>query len=162
MIFVVALIGLGVGCSFITIGLSNVNFLSDVEKSSNFIKEEKLLSMSDNLVIDVRNLDDINYIESDISDVRVEIWHSKFYDIDIRDYHNDNKHLIHWGSNYSNCLNVLRSYVKDINNLEFIDYTKIKVNIYASKNNISKLQENLNNYEELEYENEWLEKYASL
>lgn len=162
LIFVVSLIIFGVGCSFITIGSTNINYLSDVSKSSNYVREEKIIKMTDSLMIDVRYLDDVNYIESDISDVKIEVWYSKFYDIDIKDYQSDNKYLIHWNSNDGYIFKLFRTYVSDINNLEFVDYSKIKVNIYASKDNISKLQENLHNYEMVKYESQWEERYDNL
>jgi len=138
--FIVALLIFGSGCGLFFIGFTNFNIKTDYNT-----KEEKVITMRDDLVITDSFMGQINYFESDNSDIKIIIEHSKYYDVHIVEYNidNQNKYVINFDiiSNYE-IMDITRKQISDINNKEYINYNNYKINIYTTKENIEKLKNN--------------------
>ena len=133
----------GIGIGLFTMSLSNLNIVEDYT-NQNFVTDTFTYPMNNDYIFrDYYYRDNFNYIEKDIPNIEVEVIHSKFYESKILNNDPvDNYHFIHL--TYKNDdHNLYKAIIKDINNNKYIDYSNFKVNIYASKENISILKNNL-------------------
>lgn len=151
--FVISLFLIGIGSGFISIGVTQFNYVNDVNHNS-FIEEEKIIKMTNNLFFeDYYGM--IDYVESDNEDIKIVYKHSKYCDV-ILD--TDGEYYYFYPSCDSNFMEIIRAMINDINNKEIINYAKNKVIIYTSKENILKMNENRakyfdNRYAEIEENN---------
>lgn len=135
--FIISLILVGVGSSFIVIGSLSFNY-NDYDESN--IKTEYIeIDMKDNLNIDYHN---IEYIESSNNNIKIEYQISKYCDIN---YSYFNSNSIHFWANYKNPFNVSKELIKDLNNKKIYSLDcDFKIDkIYTNKENINKLKSNL-------------------
>lgn len=145
LILVISLILIGVGIGFITIGITPFNYIDDID-SKYYIEDVQTLQMRDDLIIDDIYFGSVEYIESDSNDVKIVCKHSKYYEFEINNLYKENIIYIHFYENRSNLMDQLRASIDNINNKQIVDYSKSKVYVYASKDNIEKLQKNWENY----------------
>lgn len=144
--FVISLFLIGVGTGLISIGITQFNYVNNVNHDS-FIEDEELIKMTDNLFFD-DYYGMIEYVESDIKDIKIVYKHSKYCDV-ILD--TDSEYYYFYPSCDSNFMEIIRTIIDDINNKKIINYEKNKVVIYTSKENILKMEENRINYFENRY-----------
>ena len=161
--FVISLFLVGIGIGFISIGITNFNFINDVNHES-YIEDEMTLSMKDNLFFeDYYGM--IEYIESNNKDLKIIYKHSKYCDVVLSEY--DYDYYYFYPSCNPNFFELIRNVIDDINNKKFINYEKNKVYIYTSKENIQKIKDNrkaylINREEEINEHNELTNKIAEL
>lgn len=135
-ILISSLIVLGFGIGFIIIGVLNFNYINNTNNKY-FIKNEKVYEMKDNLIIDTYY--NIEYIENDNNDIKIVYEHTKYYNVEF----NLNYKYTSYGTktNYEditihsyqiddNIINNIRSYIKDINDNNIVNYSKLKIYIY--------------------------------
>ena len=139
--FISSIVFFGIGVGISVLGIINFNYIDDI-KNDVYIESEQIIPMQDNLII--HGLFDIEYIEENRSDIKVVYKHTEFFDPDIHNYDN-NVYLDTIISN-NNYLGFYRNVIKDINNKKIINYSKSKIYVYTSKENIDKLNNNWNNY----------------
>ena len=143
LMFILSLITLGIGCGLCAITVPNFDVKTDYS-----IKEENRYSMNNQLVIESSY--HINYIENSSNDLIIKTYHSKYYKTNIKN--DNNTILIHNTPNYKGT-ELFKTTKQDINNKHFIDYSDYKIEVYTSKENIKKLQDNYKKrYEENIYE----------
>lgn len=146
--FICSLIFIGVGFALITLGITKIEYINDIDNSDYYITTEEVIDMNKSLVFtDYYNMIDINYIASNNSNIKIEYKHSKYYDLVLNQDKENNFNVI----SISNSLNaddlkLVKAYVNDLKNLKVIDYNQTEVNIYTTQENIDKLKENLSNY----------------
>ncbi|MEE3343400.1 MAG: helix-turn-helix domain-containing protein [Bacilli bacterium] len=141
--FIISLIVFGIGCGLIFIGSLDFNIVE--EKAIQKI-ETKEHEMNDSLVISTGNGLDINYVESNINNVKIEYSINKYCSVD-EHISSDNKYITAWGV-CKNPLKVMKKSLKGINDKKIILISSDieKVTVYANRNNIDKLKTNIDNY----------------
>lgn len=149
--FVSSLIIIGIGIALLTLGLSKIEYVNDLNNTNYYEVTTTKMKMSNDLIITGYN---VNYIESDDKDLKVEFKHSKYYDVTLKNYNGI------YSVNYSinndyNLYGITKTIIDDIKNLKFIDYSNVEVNIYTNKENIEILEHNLSNYYKNNIENEY-------
>ena len=142
--FIVSLILFGVGVGIGTIGFTSFDYINDMNHEV-YLKEEIIIPMQENLVIESHNGNMIEYIEEDRNDIRIVSKHTKNYKLKYDKEYTDYLWL-HFENNDSNILELLREILQDINHKKIINYSKCKIYIYTSKNNIEKLNRNQVSY----------------
>lgn len=149
--FISSTVFFGFGLGFIAISITNFNYIDDIDNKIYF-ETEKIISMRDDLII--HDLSDIEFIEENRSDIKVIYKHTDFFELNIDDY-NNNYYLsiTNSGNNY---FKFARNVIKDISNKKIINYSKYKIYVYTSKENIDKLNNNWNNYiRQIEEDNDY-------
>ena len=141
--FIISLITFGLSCGLLGVSILDFNV---VKHFDGMLKSEKLeFEMTDNLFFESFVADDnITYIEKDIDNIIVDSSVYKIYDIE---YYESNN-IIHLYSSIGNPMVVIRDFIDKLNNKEILDINSDiqKLTIYASKENIQKLQANENNF----------------
>ena len=141
--FLASTILCGVGIGLSVIGFTNFDYIDDIDNKV-YLENEYIVPMQDNLII--HDHFDSEFIEEDRSDIKIIYKHTKYFTLDIYDFEN-NIYLYHINAD-SNFLETTRQSIKDINDKKIINYSKSKIYIYASKENIEKLKNNWNQYME--------------
>ena len=141
--FIVSLIGIGIGSGFMVLGLSQFNYVKDFKHSS-FIKDTHEIEMNDKLVINNWYGYKVNYIESNQENIKIEIIHNDFYDFYLEK--DNNVYSIYYYQDDTLIMNLVRTIIKDINNKNIINYSNFEINIYASKDNIEIIKNNNDKY----------------
>ncbi len=134
-----SLISLGIFIGFILIGSMNFNVVSTNEFKTGTFEYQ----MKDNLFFSTYL--DINYIESDIDNVKLEYEVLNLCDAEDSKYYENGIHI------YASCSNMPRLIKEVINNLNNKKIIQINdeirnIKVYASKENIEKLKNNSLNY----------------
>lgn len=141
---IVSLIAIGIGSGLLLIGISEF----DVDKQSvDTVKEEYIFEMKDNLMI-ARHYNyyyNVEYVEEDREDVRVEVEHSKYY---VSNFDEEGGFIYIY--NYvpdAEVMNMIRVFIKDFNNKKIVNYdSEQSVKVYASKENIEVMKDNRKKY----------------
>lgn len=147
--FIISLIIFGISLGFIFIGSLNFNVAEDKDM---FITKTKEFPMKEDLFFNTYY--EINYVESDISNVKMEYKTNKLCQSNIT---SDDKHGINVWGYCSNPTKLARTFIKNINHkkLIYIDNEIKDVVVYASKENIDIIKNNKIKYDEdnKQYEN---------
>ena len=166
--FIISLITFGIGCGLTFIGTLSFDISYDSEYMLKPVTRE--YEMKEDLTI-LNNYGEIEYIETDNNNVKIEYQINKYCEIDVNNYNNT---ISSW-SYCENPMEIAKEYIKNINNKKIIpiNSTIEKMTVYTNKTNIETLKNNLkkhmndsekteriNTYEEqineLEIENEEL------
>lgn len=143
--FLTSLLLCGIGVGMIIIGISEFNYIDDVNNNA-YLESEILIPMNKNLIINnFFNVDEIEWIEDERDDIKISYKHTKYYELDYY-YQSDNIVYFHFELANNNVFEITRANIDAINNKKIIDYSKTKVYIYASKDTINKLKTNYDNY----------------
>lgn len=152
--FILSLVLLGIGGGITMIGLTEFDYIDDINNEI-YLKDEIIISMQNDLMIYSHYDDMIEYIEEDRSDIKIVYKHTNQYDLS---YLNDfeNYLYLNYKTVNDNVFKTVREQIKDINQKKIINYSKFKVYICTSKENIDKLKNNRNNYlKELNEKNDY-------
>ena len=144
IIFISSIALLGIGCGLTFNGSLKFNYINDDSIYKVHTTEHK---MTDNLMVYNNFYGAIKYVESDIKNVKIEYKISKY--CDLSENIDKNSHGIMAYVDCGTSPNVLKSYLKELNDKRIIRITnEIKdITVYASKDNIKKLKNNFNKYE---------------
>lgn len=144
--FIISLLFVGLGSGMIMFEFSNFDYLTIDELSSNLLKEEEFnVEMSDSLILhDSLNYYDIVYKEENRNDLKIKAKHSDFISMD---YEKDGN-IVFFSSELKeqNVFKIFRNIVKYINEEKIVDYSKVNITVYTSKENIEKLKQNNINF----------------
>jgi len=140
IIFIISLILIGIGTGITIISIKDFNIV-DTSNTKYFIKDEYNYQMTDNLFI--HDSPKINYIESNNNDIKIEVLHSKYNEIKIN--YNNNSLTINNYIDY-NYMDIIRNTIDTFNDKKIVDYNDITINIYTTKDNIEKLNQNKEKY----------------
>lgn len=151
-LLVSSLVVIGIGLGLLFIGISKFSFINDLNSSS-YISYEEEITMTDNMYIENYHYN-IEYVESNIDNIKIVSRHSVIYDVDVVEY-GDGEIFIHYDAKNDDYLKLFDVFKNDINNRQIVDYGKGKIYVYASKANIDLLKANLNKHynDELNYQN---------
>ena len=139
--FITSLLVCGVGVGITLIGLTNFNYIDDINNEI-YLQDELIIPMENDLKIyNITYYDNehIEYIE-EIKDIKIIYKHTKDYKLEKEKYLN-NIYLRIINTN-NNIPSITKKILTDINNKKIINYTKAKIYIYTSKENIEKLISN--------------------
>lgn len=135
--FVAALIVGGISIGMMVIGSTKFNIVKD-GNLSNEIEKVFEVPMTENLIIEhYRN---IEYIESDLTNVRIVVKHSKIYDVKMIQ-EGDLVDLL-FMEDKTKIMEVIRDTIDDMNRREIRNYYEPVIQVYASKENIEKMKQN--------------------
>ena len=134
--FIISLVLVGISIGLIPIGISKFNYIENPESN---IEDVYNLEMTDNLSINCWN-DNVEYIETDINEVRIVVKHSKYYKSKITN--RGEAIYVHYSTEDSKVMENIRDNIKDINNKEIKNYYNSTIYVYASKENIEKIKQN--------------------
>ena len=132
--FLISLITMGIGCGLFTIGLKDINFITEVD-DVNIIKEDYTIDMQNNLEI-INNCCRIEYVEVDRNDILIEVVTNKYNDVEVSLKNN----VLTFETDYRDFMNQLKMVIDDVNNKRVLDYSNMEITIYTSKENIDKLK----------------------
>lgn len=140
--FITSLLVCGIGVGITLIGLTNFNYIDDINNEI-YLQDELIIPMENDLKIyniTYYNNEHIEYIEEDIKDIKIIYKHTKDYKLEKEKYLN-NIYLRIINTN-NNIPSITKEILTDINNKKIINYSKNKIYIYTSKENIEKLISN--------------------
>lgn len=142
-IFIISLIFMGIGIGFISTGITSFDYIADID-SNYFIKEEIIMEMDEGLFIE-NYYGQVEFIESNDENLRLVYKHSPNFELEMVNIDNNGVYF-YSEVKENNIMNLIRCYIKDINNKIIVDYSKYKIYIYTTKENIEILENNRNNY----------------
>ncbi|MBE6148578.1 MAG: helix-turn-helix domain-containing protein [Firmicutes bacterium] len=155
IIFALSVIFLGIGSGILAIGLTNLSYVEKLD-SDEIIKTTIELEMTEDLVLDlIYYNNNVEYIESKNENILIEIYHSKYIDVDTYSYNYNYIGMTSYLNDYR-VFDIIKAYVKDLNNYEIKDRKHTITKVYGTKENLEKLKENLKVQNDLEmyYQNE--------
>lgn len=157
--FIVSLVVLGIGCGLIFMGSLDFNIVEEKAILKTVTYEH---DMKDDLVITTGINKDIEYVESNINNIKIDYSINKYCTVD-EHISNDKKYITSWGV-CKNPMKVMKRSIKGINDKKIILISSDieKVVVYANKANIDKLKKNRDNYyQERKVEDNRIEYYEN-
>ena len=134
--FLISVICFGVGIGLLTMSIKNFNYINDIN-NENYIHEISRYEMKDDLTFYTRYIN-VDYIEQDRTDVKLEIIKTKYNGIKMTKSGN----TIYFNYDGPVPFELINGVINDINNYNIVDQDNVGIIIYASKDNIDKLQAN--------------------
>lgn len=152
--FILSLVLLGIGGGMTMIGLTEFDYIDDINNEA-YLENEIIIPMQDDLVIQSYFDNMMEYQIDDRSDIKIVYKHTNQYDLSsINDF--ENYLYLDYKTVNGDIFKIIRDQIKDINQKKIINYSKFKVYICTSKENIDKLKNNRNNYlKELNEKNDY-------
>ena len=155
--FVLSVIAFGVGCGLTAIGLLDFEYVNN-GFSTNIVTKEH--DMKENLVLLYPySYDDFEFVETDISNVKIE------YELSEGCYINEYENQISYKtSDYSeyvidsyfrcdNPVKIVKQFISNFNDKKITPfYPVVNVKVYASKSNIEKIKSNNIKHHRLDYD----------
>lgn len=144
--FIISLIVFGIGCGLIFIGSLNFDILVNNTKMLKIQTTEQ--EMKDGLFVSSYNDLEINYVEENINNIKIEYTINKLCDVEEHFNINDNS-IVSLG-NCKNPIKVTKEFLKNVNDKKIISVNNNieKITIYTNKTNIEKLKSNSKNFYE--------------
>lgn len=142
--FILSLVLIGAGIGLVSIGTLNLDYVG--EDNSQLKTDYIEFEMNDDLFFDLYYyLDNVEYVESNINNVKVEYQINNLCDVD---YHNDEDGGVHLWSECTDLIKVINKIIDEINDKKIVSVnSEIKsLKFYASKDNIEKLKSNREEY----------------
>ena len=139
--FIISLITLGIGCGLIFIGTLSFDISYDSEYMLKTVTKE--YDMKEDLII-TNNYGEIEYIETEDKNIKIDYQINKYCDIYDNNYNNN---IVVW-PDCENPINIAKEYIKNINDKRIIpiNNTIEKMTVYTNKSNIETLKNNWNNH----------------
>lgn len=154
--FIISIIIMGFGSGLTVIGFTEFDYVDDINNQV-YKEDELIIPMQEDLIIyDLYyyHNNSIIYVEEDREDIRISYKHTDYYNLSYEKY-NSNQLELYITNTDSNILKTARDWLKDINDKKIINYGKVRLYLYASKDNLEKLKQNTSEYfeERREYSN---------
>ena len=139
--FIISLITFGIGCGLTFIGTLSFNVTYDNEYMLKTVTKE--YDMKENLII-TNNYGEIEFIESEDKNIKIEYQRNKYCEIDDNNYNNN---IVAW-TRCENPINIAKEYIKNLNDKKIIPINSNieKMTVYTNKSNIEILKNNINNH----------------
>lgn len=143
---IISLIVLGISIGLIFIGSLKFDYISYDEDSDELVNKTIDAVMEDNTSIEYFD-NDIEYIEENISNIRIDVKTNKLVSTTYRISHDGTVYLYTYTSNYKNVFDYV---IKNLNNYKVVEFDSsiYEIKVYASKSNIEKLKNNSKNKKE--------------
>lgn len=136
--FVAALIVGGISIGMMVIGSTKFNIVKDANLN-NDLEEVFEVPMTENLVIEYYR--DMEYIESDLANVKIVVKHSKLHDVKI--IQESETVDLCFMEDDTKIMEIIRDVIDDINHKEIRNYDGPIIQVYTSKENIEKIKQNI-------------------
>ncbi len=138
--FIISLITFGIGCGLTFVGTLSFNIIYDNEHMLKTVTRE--YDMKEDLII-TNNYGEIEYIETDDKNIKIEYQINKYCEIDDNSYNN---YITAW-TYCENPIEIAKEYIKNINDKKIIPINSSieKMTVYTNKTNIETLKNNWNN-----------------
>ena len=144
ILLITSLILAGISIGMILIGATQFNI---IEENNLEAEDTYNIEMTDNLLIG-NPKKDIEYIENDSDKVKIVVNYAKHYKTTLLN-RNETIYIFTQTDN-NNFIDMIRDFIKDINNKEIKNYNyNNKITVYSSKSNIEKMKKN----RQLQFEN---------
>lgn len=142
--FIISLIVFGIGCGLIFIG--SLSFEVSEDNSKMLKMQTTEYEMQDGLFVNSYNDLEINYVEENINNLKIEYTINKLCDVE-EHFNTDDNNIVAWG-NCKNPIKITREFIKNINDKKIIPINSNieKITVYANKTNIEKLKNNSKNF----------------
>ena len=152
--FISSLIILGVGCGMVFVGATSFDVIESDETS--LTKVTKEYNMNDKLLMYPHSDYEIEYVEADNSNIKVEYSICKYCEIQDHYRKNHDYTMIMAWSYCNNPTKLVREFIKNTNEKKIVSINNEieKITIYTNQNNMNTLKNNLNHLEEIEIEEE--------
>ena len=146
--FLSSLVTLGIGIAFIVFGVSNIDYIDNIENEKYYTLEYKTLEMSEDLIFESYWYGGIEYIPSENEDIKIEIRHSNYVDWDLVETEESTNRYVIQSSLKDDIseMDMYRVALNDIKDLKIVNYGICKVKVYTTEENIEKLRANYQNY----------------
>lgn len=139
--FLISLVLFGSGIGIISIDILNFDYIDNIN-DINYCEEFEIITMEEDMLFeDYYGV--IEYVEENRNDIKIVYKHSKYYDI-IRN--NEGKITYFYHTINIDNLEFFKVFLNDFNDSKLIDYSRYKIIIYTSKENILKLKQNKQDY----------------
>ncbi|MBR6689652.1 MAG: helix-turn-helix domain-containing protein [Clostridia bacterium] len=149
VLFLVSLIITGISIGLILIGFADFEVIENNDNTFT-MSDEYVYKMKEDFAFNTYNCA-YRYIETDIKDVKIVVNYTKYAKCYVHDLNHGIE--IYCGSDELKTIDLIKQIIKDINNKQIKDYPYVaEVHIYASKENIEKIQENNDKRISNEYE----------
>jgi len=145
--FILSLVVLGAGCGMIFIGTTSFDVLETNETVLQTVTKE--YEMKENTIITSHGNYNINYVESDNDNIRIEYELNKYCEVvDSTDIIESDNMISAW-SRCKNPMKIYRELLKNVNDKKIIPMTAEieKMTVYTNKKNIDKLNKKFKEYQ---------------
>ena len=142
--FIISLITFGIGCGFIFIGSLSFDILEHDDSMLQTVSKE--YEMKDDLVIYSHRDYDIEYVESDNDNIRVEYTLNKYCKLD-EHYNHDRDNAIRSDVYCDNPIKLGKEFINNVNHKKIVPLSSDieKIVVYTNSSNINRLKENWEN-----------------
>lgn len=139
--FIVSLIVLGLSIGLIFLGSLKFDYLTYDKNNDELVSNTINIVMKDNTSIGYF-YNDIEYIEENIDNIRVEVKTNKFVSATYNITDDGSVHIYTYNPNFKNLFDYV---IKNLNNYKVVEFDSsiYEIKVYASKSNIEKLKNNL-------------------
>ena len=146
--FLISLVMIGIGIAFIFFGVSNVDYIDNVENGEYYVSDYETIEMNEDLVLEHYWYSGVEYVPSENEDLKIEYRHSNYYDMKLVEAEDvGNRYVINRSlKDDVSEMDMYRAVLNDIKDLKIVDYGQSKVVVYTTEENIEKLRSNLQNY----------------
>lgn len=157
--FIIALLCSAIGIGMFVISLKDFNYIESANTEEQTVIE---IDSNDKMFLDSDYK--INYVESNNTNIKIVCDHSKYTTCKINNYDGEDRYNIYSYENDANFMDLIRRSIKNINDKKIIDYYKMKITVYTTKENIERIKSNKKNHIETidNYENRLIELEKSL
>lgn len=142
IMFISSLLVLGSGIGMTAIGFTKFDLVEDYS-----VVDEKIIPMEEDYFVHERyDGNELEFVESENSDLRITVSHAKdmYSNIEVVD---NNIHAYAY-TDFDNVFEVIRGQLDEINKMKIHNYDRYKVTIYTTKENIETLKNNYNRFME--------------
>lgn len=140
IMFISSLLVLGSGIGMTAIGFTKFDLVEDYS-----VVDEKIIPMEEDYFVHERyDGNELEFVESENSDLRITVSHAKdmYSNIEVVD---NNIHAYAY-TDFDNVFEVIRGQLDEINKMKIHNYDRYKVTIYTTKENIETLKNNYNRF----------------
>ena len=140
IMFISSLLVLGSGIGMTVIGFTKFDLVEDYS-----VVDEKIIPMEEDYFVHERyDGNELEFVESENSDLRITVSHAKdmYSNIEVVD---NNIHAYAY-TDFDNVFEVIRGQLDEINKMKIHNYDRYKVTIYTTKENIETLKSNYNRF----------------
>lgn len=139
--FIISLIIFGMGCGMIFVGTISFDVIENDKSILKTVTKE--YDMKDDLVIYPYGDSEIEYVEADNNNLKIEYTINKYCEVNSHFNKESDDTIVHW-TNCDNPTRFVREFIKNANNKKIVPMNNIieKMTIYTNRNNIDTLKNN--------------------
>jgi len=141
---IISLILAGISIGLIFIGITKFNYIENSEINTE-IEDVYITQMREKFYISnyVSEYFNLEYVETESPEIKIAVKHSRYYKVNFIE--DSNVVYIHYTDDTTKIMEMVRNIINDINNKQNVKYDIPTIYVYASKDNIEKMQQNERN-----------------